>query len=87
MKKLITILCACLFLATFGYAHHCAAYAIKCRKCIEYSKKTTTGCWGCYAHRDFVEQNKHPGYLVYKCPHGHTLVVTYNDKGEVVVVE
>lgn len=57
--------------------------SIKCYKCISYWKRTGIGCWGCMTiNRDVVAEcnPKNKGFHVYRCPHGHTLYVSYDGK-------
>ena len=78
MKKFIIALLTVLCMASifpFG-----GTYCIRCYKCREETLKIRRGyssCMGCQAWRCYGTEGLecYKGYMVYKCPHGHTLLI------------
>ena len=90
MKKLIGILF--IIFSIFMLSSFSGSYAIKCWHCVESGNKNHIyGCTGCYTWRDHGSEAKYPGYMVYRCHHGHVLLVPKksdsNDPSEIMVYD
>lgn len=85
-KKILIILITTLIFSTFAFSeertypsgHNTGSFYITCYKCEDHYKRTHTGCYKCYAWRDYkmakeIDGNK---YVCYKCSHGHMLWVS-----------
>lgn len=83
MKKLIGILF--IISSIFVLSSFSGHYDMKCWHCVESGNKNHVygeyGCSGCHAWRAYGEEAKHPGYMVYKCQHGHTMLVPKDSDG------
>ena len=79
-NKILFIAIFFLTLSAFPFG---GSYCIRCYKCRENTLKINRGyssCMGCQAWRCYGAESRDvfKGYMVYKCHHGHTLLIPKN---------